>query len=199
MTDRPILFSGPMVRALLDSRKTQTRRVLKPQPRTAPIRQIDGQWTDGVQIGDVQPLTVPNAVGDRLWVRETHGVEVRLDRPKGQKVKYRATNGLALPPDSGWKPSIHMPRWASRLTLVVTEVRVERLQDISEDDAKSEGVGSIESHMPGAESVTHIQSFQNLWDGLNAQRGFGWDANPWVAAYTFTVHHQNIDQTDPRP
>ncbi|EEE37589.1 p14 [Rhodobacteraceae bacterium KLH11] len=86
-----------------------------------------------------------------------------------------------------------MPRWASRLTLTVTDLRVERLQDISEADAEAEGVGSVESHMPGTKSVTCVQSFQKLWDGLNANRGFGWQVNPWVAAYTFTVHPQNSD------
>lgn len=173
MTDHPILFSGPMIRALLDGRKTQTRRVLKE---------------------DVSGYFCPPKIrrGDRLWVRETHGFEA-IDTARGVKVKYRASNGLALPPESGWKPSIHMPRWASRLTLTVTDVRVQRLQDISEEDAKAEGVGSIESHIPGFESVTCVQSFQKLWDGLNADRGFGWDVNPWVAAYTFTTHPQNID------
>ncbi|MEO1108290.1 MAG: hypothetical protein AAFX90_10240 [Pseudomonadota bacterium] len=198
MTDHPILFSGPMVRALLEGRKTQTRRVLKPQPQeswhspqvSTGLRSVS--WTSGE--GYVQDCRVPAHVGDRLWVRETHGFEARLDLPKGQKVKYRATNGLALPPDSGWKPSIHMPRWASRLTLTVTDVRVQRLQDISEEDAKAEGAGSLTSNMPGVESVSHVQSFQKLWDSLNADRGFGWQANPWIVAYTFTVHPQNIDQ-----
>lgn len=213
MADKPILFSGQMVRAILDGRKTQTRRVLKPQP--GPFDALfseDGRWWDGdSETGEVHSYwNIPLFAGDRLWVRETHGFDLRLDAPGGRKLKYRATNGLALSPESGWKPSIHMPRTASRLTLTVTDVRVQRLQEISEIDGWAEGCkrgdqddtgGFWPAEQPHPKGGTMGWDcardwFADLWDSLNASRGFGWDANPWVAAYTFTVQRGNIDQME---
>ena len=108
-----------------------------------------------------------------------------------------------------WKPSIFMPRWASRLTLTVTDVRVQRLQEISTDDAKSEGIPEFAEDagrigLPAVSGIdgcewdnrSSVENFRLLWDSLNAKRGYGWDANPWVSAYTFTVHRQNIDQME---
>ena len=89
-----------------------------------------------------------------------------------------------------WKPSIHMPRWASRMTLTVTDVRVQRLQQISGADSIDEGVKPV----IGQNAKSGKGVFRDLWDSLNADRGFGWETNPWVAAYTFTVHHENIDR-----
>ncbi|RFC65033.1 hypothetical protein DYI37_03980 [Fulvimarina endophytica] len=87
-----------------------------------------------------------------------------------------------------------MPRWVSRLTLVVTEVRVEHLQDISEDDARAEGMAVTWSgNMAEGPSKFADENFAELWDSLNAKRGYGWDTNPWVVAITFTVHQSNID------
>jgi hypothetical protein len=166
MTDRPILFSGPMVRALLEGRKTQTRRVHK-----APT---------GLEhlAGSVLPRF---EVGDRLWTRETWA-------PKTNGFLYGADwlpsayDGL-----KPWRPSIFMPRRASRLTLTVTDVRVQRVQDISATDAEEEGVRCDMSPR------TFVDHFHRLWDSLNASRGYGWEANPWVVALTFTVARQNID------
>ena len=191
MTDRPIIFSAPMVRALLSGSKTQTRRIIKPQPDEDGLaREIAGGWFD--TSGRKYPLAEP---GDRLYVRENFC----LSLPCGTPV-YHATLGqklLAECSDIKWKPSIHMPRTLSRLTLEVTGVKVERLQDISEEDAKAEGVEAgdyddnewLRSHPYGAE-------FWNLWDSLNAKRDGGiyaWAANPWVVAPQFAVHHANID------
>ena len=202
MTDKPILFSAAMIRALLDGRKTQTRRVLKPEPY-----EFRGEWwiTDRVS-GDCQLDDWVNdrigigprfAIGDRLWVREAHAFD-------GPMVRYCATDDVHELRKK--RPSIHMPRWASRLTLTVTDVRVQRVQEISEADALSEGVEHSQDRSRGnvigwrdylergGKCGTARGSFQSLWNSLNAQRGYGWDANPWVAVYTFSVALQNIDQ-----
>lgn len=133
--ERPILFSGPMVRAILDGRKTMTRRVVKPQHEFAPsMRTGKACWENS-------PFGEP---GDTLWVRETfalYGMEAapEHERPRFYRADDDAKPGYATPPDITWKPSIHMPRWASRITLKITDVRVERLQEITEADAKAEG------------------------------------------------------------
>lgn len=131
-TSRPILFSAPMVRAILDGTKTQTRRALKGAQPADPV----DRWLAAGQV-----LRCPyGALGDTLWVRETW---------RGDPVEYRADTHSHGPADGSrdaesvnWRPSIFMPRWASRLTLRITEVRVERLQEISEDDAAAEGVAA---------------------------------------------------------
>ena len=152
MTDRPILFSAPMVRALLDGRKTQTRRILKPQPdhchrdiigKTPPYSEED--WNRLIpQLGDKE-MPLRFAKGDRLWVRETISFEHRWtgtkprDVPAGVPVWYWADGD---PTEGDWtKPivSIHMPRWCSRITDTITDVRVQRLQEIGEEDAIAEG------------------------------------------------------------
>jgi len=237
--ERPILFSGEMVRAILAGRKTQTRRVMKPQPvgleldpdymvngecpsrwfrfdpdtnvrleyaRPAVRRKAskgqrektkgwqrsrygsDGpQWTESEVIG-LCPYGLP---GDRLWVRETwvsdqHGC-----------VHYRADPGSYVVLDSWtthWRPSIHMPRWASRITLEVTAVRVQRVQEISEEDAKAEGAMYVDGGEIGHSGWRHDfkdvfatakASFSHLWQVLNGRRGFGWEANPWVWCISF--------------
>ena len=217
MADKPILFSGPMVRALLDGRKTMTRRVLKPNKYLSLPRAngpVFSRWSmvrkgSGHQIfymldrlgREVWSTShLPYAVGDRLWVRETHHI-VRGDEFAVYREGYpdnvpdRYEN---LPAESAikWRPSIFMPRWASRLTLIVTDVKVERVQDISEADAIAEGAPEYWRSLPDNDrppTTTATGMFRHLWDSLNAKRGFGWDANPWVAAYTFTVHKTNID------
>lgn len=209
MADRPILFSAPMVRALLDGRKTQTRRVLKPQPNARDFRCTTpetarwfhdpvrgGMWiADGVTVG---PFKSPSP-GDRLWVREAWDF-----LPCGQPGKkdncdivYWATGSnekrsapLEFNPmlygKEKIRPSIHMPRWASRLTLTITDVRVERLQDISGRDAVAEGV---QSRLP--DNGIAQQEYADLWDSINGPGA--WHANPWVVAVSFTVAHNNID------
>lgn len=217
--DRPILFSGPMVRALLDGRKTMTRRVLKPQPSTR--TRFVGIYAPHLTAvfeperpGADEAIRIPYSLRDRLWVRESI---TRFDKGTcDQHVWYRAgrndpsysdtrflgsTEGeWTLPDGPGGGapynvPSIHMPRWASRLTLIVTDVRVERVQEISEEDARAEGcfIDRTSMRLGGDEWSSARDWFADLWDSLNASRGLGWDANPWVAALTFTVHHRNID------
>lgn len=210
MKTRPILFSGPMVRAILAG-KTQTRRVIKPQPPD------DAEWVEkeGVFVvghgymADWIALKHPYGVpGDRLWVRETWGVGCRPCPVNGDRdgIEYRADEAYLRDNDelplmtveapkgffgnykkSGWRPAIHMPRWASRITLEITGERVERLQDISIEDAEAEGVRSgIETDPSGAVyKYRPIDEFARLWDSINAKRGFGWDVNPRVRALEF--------------
>ncbi len=236
MADRPIIFSGPMVRALLDGRKTQTRRILKLQPiqfetseGLAPVGllHVNGEAVPRVTIGRViTEQKVRYAVGDRLWVREAHQFANSGDGPC---VLMRATSSRWSPewtgPDEGagpsydydrcpgdysrwaadvestdtpWRPSIHMPRWASRLTLVVTEVRVERLNTISPADAIAEGIQDLRTPdhsdfgIPGLVNAQHpVRAFWLLEEHINGEGS--WLANPWVAAISFTVHRANID------
>lgn len=230
MKERPILFSGGMVRAILDGRKTQTRRVMKYQPLFKTFRRyvmdddVPEAWQDSDDIFPLCPYGVP---GDRLWVRETWA---DTNGESGPMISYKAGGDKFLIDDSypvdyskypgcqftmwcgdlrrgakghSWRPSIHMPRLASRITLEVTGVRVERLQDISEEDAKAEGAkkymwyqpdGRPESesrYLGGKEQFIkdHIPVYRNgfatLWDSINAKRGFGWDENPWVWVIEF--------------
>ena len=183
MTDKPIIFSAQMVRALLEGRKTQTRRVLKPQP--------------------VPYLSWPRlryAHGDRLWVKEAHYLTDDGDSEyavysEDQTAVAEHLESMARlqrsHPQVNWskhlrlRPSIHMPRWASRLTLTVTDVRVQRLWEISEADAVAEGFAS---HPPGRSA--QIQ-FHAIWNSLHGPAA--WDANPWVWVKTFDVHLGNID------
>lgn len=202
---KPILFSGPMVRALIDGRKTQTRRVLKPQPE---FRGGAGDYHDAEEWGwededgyHVSVLDiVPNGyrIGDRLWVRETwtaqmdHGWTIADARSRmhNEHILYRADGDDSI---DGWWPSIHMPREFSRLTLVVTAVRVQRLQEITLGDICAEGLAtSIYDFAPVQRG---FDAFASLWDSLNARRA-AWASNPWVVALTFEAHRCNIDQTE---
>ncbi|HDY87099.1 MAG TPA: hypothetical protein ENH82_03165 [bacterium] len=171
MKERPILFSGKMVRAILEGRKTQTRRVLKH------TTEHKGPYSDTyiqhhIKSEGWAKICPYGKVGDQLWVRETFRVcdvageafSPRDILPTNAHVHYRT--GPQPGGAGSWKPSIHMPRWASRINLEVTDIRVERVQDISIDDCVKEGVMSI--------------SFEGLWDSLNEKRGFGWGVNPWV-------------------
>lgn len=233
MTGRPILFSGPMVKAILDGRKTQTRRVLRTQPVDGARFQgdeRDGLWlfTKGCFYEKMRP---PFAPGDRLWVKESAWIcppgwtdtPANPMGPDRREVAYKAddTSGGTAEVAADYKlklsPSIFMPRWASRLTLHVTDVRVQRVQDISEGDAEAEGVEDMRSgglcplwriygasprpdivgvltHGRGTITPSARDSFSTLWGSLNAKRGYGWDANPWVVAVTFDPHFHNIDR-----
>lgn len=204
MADKPIIFSGPMVNALLAGRKTQTRRILKPQPE---FRGGCGDYHDAEEWGwededgyHVSVLDIaPNGYrrGDRLWVRETFSCDGQSDG----ECLYRAT----VDEDTGyyaeeiaeirWRPSIHMPRWASRLTLIVTDVRVQRLQDISEADAMAEGVDAVTMNdVPRQAAMSRRSDFASLWNSIHGPKA--WGANPWVCALTFTVHKRNIDRLE---
>lgn len=205
VNERPILFSAAMVKAILEGRKTQTRRVIKPQPsadaRPMPSssegRQSD-YWSVFTGVDDVAGLKCPyGGAGDQLWVRETWrcrgGREYEYQREQ-KAIVYRATAELIdAVTDHHWRPSIFMPRWASRLTLEVVKIRAERLLQISEADARAEGCPFTwdgKTYDPPPPSVDRWQgygraSFFLLWDKLNAQRGFGVEANPWVWVVEF--------------
>lgn len=213
MADKPILFSAPMVRAIIDGRKTMTRRVIKPKPFNKEGDTVDisvaasayyspgwdgrGYFSFEHPLGG--PLTAYRAnyiPGDRLWVRETwHSIVGYNDRPprdipEGTPIFYCA--GLHL--ETGWKwgkprPSMFMPRWASRITLDVIGVKVERLQDISEADANAEGCGLPANDQDWSQCR---KWFRELWTSINGAGS--WEANPWVAAYTFIPMLKNIDE-----
>lgn len=218
MSDKPILFSAPMVRALLAGTKTQTRRVMSTKPNANRPNLFDGTWSDDYVLDPGNEAWRQAAlrihVGDRLYVREawaplvalTHndpGVQALADRGF-----YRADAGTVEGEISMWLPGIHQPRWASRLTLHVTDVRVQRLHDISEEDALAEGMtdATAEAIMTPDElalyASTHILCpeargrilYQHIWDQINGTREVPepWALNPWVAAYTFEVERANI-------
>jgi hypothetical protein len=210
VSERPILFSGAMVRAILARTKTQTRRIIK-LPKGAEL--------DGITKNECPPIEVfcsrPNqptgairfgcpygAPGDRLWVRETWAipddlgpasdVAYRADMPPDAESDERWARRV-MQPAARWRPSIHMPRAFSRITLEITDVRVERLQSISDDDALAEGIRfdgkwfdggphpikGTPKAMPSA-----VSAFESLWDSINAKRA-AWSSNPWVWVVAF--------------
>lgn len=191
MAERPILFSGPMVRAILAGRKTQTRRVVK-DPSALDCYNEVGSWDGPGDWGEYSLSRCPYGVpGDVLWVREQFSYREVDSNPSELGVWYWADGHV---PFGNWtrpKPSIHMPRWASRLSLLVKSVRVERLQDISQDDAQAEGlVGPMVDRKLDA-IVNQIglapsDAFRALWDTLNAKRA-PWVSNPWVWVVEFEV------------
>lgn len=215
--EKPILFSGSMVQAILDDRKTQTRRVVRLPKSIGPdygaacwelakppqyIKPGQVAFLDRAHPCESYPWLVDcpyGGPGTRLWVRETfqplfaEGVAYRdtdWTTGKGYAISYPATDGIKewLDPDDNLttrcQPSIHMPRWASRITLEVVSVRVERVQEISGEDARAEGVApeNAECNCPGG---AYKNAFCGLWDQLNAKRGYGWDANPYVWVIEF--------------
>ena len=204
MTDRPITFRAEMVRALLDGRKTQTRRLLKPQPPEWVTRMTHEGRCGWIGSGDGHGtlMHVPYAVGDRLWCREVFAygwpVEGNHQLPECNQehaITYRADGNH---PFGGgkWKSPIHMPRWASRLTLTVTDVRVQRLHDISAADAIAEGCHVYASSATiDCDTPDPRQEYRRLWNSIHGPEA--WAANPWVAALTFETHRQNIDQMEP--
>jgi hypothetical protein len=204
MKERPILFSAPMVRALLDGSKTQTRRVVKPQPEAEhggePYWFVGGYraWrarscTDPIRSGSHNEIACPyGQPGGQLWVRETWarddedgGLCYRADIGKGGDADDWERNRLDGVPRFRWRPSIHMPRAASRITLEITGVRVERLQDISPEDCWAEGIqemrdaGDENGELRGSVK----QDYQALWESINGPGS--WDANPWVWVVEF--------------
>jgi len=211
MTDRPIIMSTESVKAILDGRKTQTRRVIKPQPYEYKETWVwafrkeqlatQGFWLDHSPYGQVS---------QRLWVRETWAIRncgnrVSLDKgtwPEGfpiDRLEYIATDPAPIPPELAddsnaphwWnkRPSLFMPRWASRITLEITGVRVERLQEITEEDAIAEGIDPRAIYVKSKDWEENTwfskEAFHWLWDSLNAKRGYGWDTNPFVWAISF--------------
>lgn len=244
MKERPIIFSAEMVRAILDGKKTQTRRVIKDQPVLWSTRDGEeagftwrktgggnGPTWERQKFIEFCPYGVP---GDRLWVRETwaHYQTVNYVRRADGRAFSEVSDGLAgykadgfdsiddfadhvrLMSDTSleaveingdrWRPSIHMPRWASRITLEVRDVRVERVQDINWQDARYEGLHcEIDAsghawYSPDKDKSIELAwghrmvkdpriAFKHLWNSLNAKRGFGWETNCWVWVVEFKV------------
>lgn len=203
MKERPITVSEPKVRAILDGRMTQMRLLVKPQP-SKPIcrmvhvgtctatgrksfvaQDIKGQcvyaWPSRNGYGLEGDIAAPYAVGDRLWVRETWAAQHAFDALKPSEIRNARWHYAATEERGGllWRHSIHMPRWASRITLEVTEVRVERLQDISEADAIAEGCGVMRDVVP----VTARDEFSALWESIYGTEA--WVTNPWVWVVEF--------------
>lgn len=208
--ERPILFSGPMVRAILEGRKTQTRRVIQPQSNLTSCQFDDMGWelVEDERKNYSAYFKLPEASwvatdeptwrriksqygepGDSLWVRETFAYcsgDVYAYRADFHDAGSESTATVNM--ETGetaplkWRPSIHMPRAASRITLEIISVQVERLQDIGQEDACAEGVGWWK--FSGKEK-DYLPEFRSLWDSINASRGFGWDVNPWVWVIEF--------------
>ena len=195
MKERPILFKTEMVQAILEGRKCQTRRVIKPQPQ--------GEWA-----APGRTMCKYGVPGDRLYVKETWRPKSH-NFPTGYPYEYKATAEQdGAPVDEPWKPSIHMPKDAARIWLEITDIRVERVRDITEEDVKAEGVrvpvseaNSVlwcltdkyppHDYMPegilregNKSKVTSKMIFKahfaSLWDSINEKRGYGWESNPWV-------------------
>jgi hypothetical protein len=202
--ERPFLFNGDMVRAILEGRKTQTRRIVKTRiPSDAP-RNINphtlevedgggyGFYDDN---GDVHKA--PCCPGELLWIRETwgKGSENNVCHSSDEMIFYRATDPGWDDNDTGfkWRPSIHMPRWASRITLKVTSVRIERLNQINSLDAESEGCPVSYNPETGYHEIhtghgTPIYWFADLWESIYGKGS--WDENPFVWVIDFEVVQQ---------
>lgn len=211
--EHPILFSGPMVRAILEGRKTQTRRVIKPQPIRSGPTLLQEIWPWGVFSDDPDRvhLRTPSSdnpcpfgkPGDRLWVRET------WRRADGLTTYYKADEPENV--GAGWKSPIHMPYRFSRLKLEIVNIRVEQLQEISELDAKAEGVLCYGDSDPASTDyknyeyndkygddwgvATARESYQSAWQTINAKRGYPWESNPLV----WVIHFAAAQQLETQP
>jgi len=215
MKEKPIIFSTPMVKAILEGTKTQTRRIIKTPPceihehgKTVTVTRPREYKNEYARLCPYAPYNV----GDILWVRETfaHG------NPGEYIYKADPMFDDCGPGDIGWgwKPSIHLPREAARLFLEVKSVRVERLLDINEANAKAEGIkrkydgclahkngkpGPTPENCPiGCSCLNHRELFFKLWDTLNAKRGYPWDSNPWVWVYEFMRVENDIGRNSIR-
>lgn len=200
--ERPILFNTEMVKAILGGRKTQTRRIIKADwldeswefvkmDEDSSVFETEVDWNPtGRTQRDIKCKY--GKPGDRLWVRETWQSEL-----SGRFV-YKASANIELKDNLKWKPSIHMRRTASRIMLEITDLRVERVQDITRNDAKAEGIedfwdntGRQVTGIPGLvqpkpnQTWTARDAFAKLWDSINESRGYGWDKNPWVWVIEF--------------
>jgi len=225
VNERPILFNGEMVRAILDGRKTQTRRVIKPQPKSKIVYNGNGDW---IFPGPKHIKCPFGYKGDELWVRETSycddftyndfnlartGVVSKISDDsiieQWKEAMYYKADGEPHFEEGGncpWKPSIHMPRWASRIQLKVKGIQVERVGHISEADAKAEGIWfdgdyfrSVAHPIKGIEKSwpTAKMAFEKLWDSINEERGFGWDVNPYVWVVEFELKSVNSQIATP--
>ncbi|HDZ9441290.1 TPA: morphogenetic protein [Klebsiella quasipneumoniae subsp. similipneumoniae] len=176
MKERGMIFNGEMVRAILDGRKTQTRRPVK-----FPVldKNLGCELAGNELAGELSAGNYLNSAfgkpGDRIWVRETWA-RYNIDQ-NSHDIAYRATTPADWPEEGRWRPSIHMPRWASRILLEITGVRVERLRSMSQDDARAEGVIAASSPMEAG------LAFRELWDSIYGEES--WKANPWVWVIEF--------------
>jgi len=196
MTERPILFSGEMIRAILSRQKTMTRRVIKPQPESVDTKTNKIIPYNGSVEFLLKQIKCPyGQPGDRLWVRETwcdvpvkqNGKMGAIYRADGDEADLNIADGWEFM--GKWRPSIFMPSKFSRITLEITSVRVEKLQDISEEDAKSEGVlpDSIPTEkdcLCDSSGQRHICKFIDLWDSIYAKK-YPWSSNSWVWVISF--------------
>lgn len=230
MADRPIPFSAPMVAALRAGSKSQTRRAITPRGR---VSLFDGSWSDGYVLDPGNQAWRDREIGvvkgDRLWVRESYfqfghwapiaGAQTKggrqkwgftADRPEilfDAPAQYRKGMHSADPATPAWHKRLgrFMPRSASRMTLLVTEVRVQRLQDCSEEDAIAEGIERapwrsdkwLNYLHPSGAFIDPVKSYSSLWDSINGAGA--WEANPWVVAYSFSVSHRNVDAPARQP
>ena len=230
MADKPITFSAAMVRALLAGTKTQTRRLLNPQPEMFPVDEagtlcdvycihVEGEAVPRIAMGSngcgvITLQKVPYAVGDRLYVRDAWRVSSAQDHLAGSKLPWPLTVEYLADGqgyfDGRYRHARYMPRWASRLWLEVTEVRVERLQSISEADSIAEGIEAVDYNgevrwrcyqdpdpLPALQWMDPRFSYRSLWRTLHTDPGKRWEDNPWIVAVSFAVHHGNVDQAKP--
>lgn len=218
MKERGMIFNGEMVRAILDGRKTQTRRIMKVQPEPSKSRLGDFWFSSKklesmVHVSDLVPGNSPiadchlffqehccpfGAVGDRIWVRETWA-EAGSGAPdlklyRANYPEHVPTHYENVPPanEIRWTPSIHMPRWASRLTLEITGVRVERLASVSDDDAGKEGYPA--NPAPYGGDMDKWLWFRQLWDSIYPNQSF--KHNPWVWVIEFRRIEGDDHETD---
>lgn len=197
--ERPILFNGEEVRAVLAGRKTQVRRPVKPQP-VGDFHGTKEEVRDGTGRKLESPYGYP---GDQLWMQEAW-IQVQNDKGLVQKAVYRADSCDSTgaywysvaedPGDVKWIASSEMPRELSRITLEITDVRVERLRDITEEDAQAEGARRVTPavHLDGTTTLVEvngcgswIEDFSYSWDSVYADKGFGWKEKPWIWVITF--------------
>lgn len=186
---KPILFSTPMVQAILEGRKTQTRRVIKPDISNWFDIDVDGTafaYIDQATGDSYKPEDIcPYKTGMTLWVRETwcrvgedvKPIHLNLEQIHFGQILYKA-DGIDISGIGKWRPSIFMPKEAARIFLRITGVRAERVQDITAHDAIREG---MESEIP----FDTVDEFKELWNNLNAKRGYSWESNPWVWVISF--------------
>ena len=231
--ETPILFKTPMVEAILSGQKTQTRRIITPQPPEEAVHftfnKEDGYWFYFTPAaGDLWPCTKDERLtcpygrpGDQLWVRETWRTSEDegwikgysflasineddgfIEHQPGNKKRDSWWEIAWIKHRSKWRPSIFMPRWVSRIQLRITDIRVEKLQDLRQRDAMAEGSAPEEKIIHGSDVVyckkaipkatelkseNYIGGFQKLWDSLNKKRGYSWESNPWVWVIEFMV------------
>ena len=216
ITERGMIFNAEMVRALLSGRKTQTRRIIKPQPEATLSGSLSGKWLsrplNGLLLPKIEDIAIHcpfGVVGDRIWVRETFQGPLFdydlmdsycKDPTPFEKPEFCVYNADGVPAPEFydaddelhccWRPSIHMPRWASRILLEITDVRVERLNAINEHDAQAEGVAKLRGgfwkhYQPGwtQHQLSARGSFVTLWKSIYGDES--WNSNPWVWVIKF--------------